>query len=444
MRTVQRHSQAGFTALEISLVLIIFGIVSVTVMSAFMMYTKQQTITKTQESLDDSRSALLEYVANFGVYPCPANPALTPTNAAYGREVRAIPGDDNSACVSGTPAVPGEDTSDAGTAPDGVLIGTVPFKTIEERLLATGIIYSNFGDYETTDGWGRKLRYAVTQDLTTSSTYNDFRGAINVVDESDVSVLDENEDANNNNTLDPGEDKNGNGIIDFGRYAHFILISHGENGRGARTRQGSLVENCALSVPIPNPAPPGTTAVNEIENCDDLDGKFLNGLRIDNNFSFNDDVVKYSFAENSNLWRFSGLGQIENTNGNRGVGIGTDQPRADSQLQVVSDIVAGNVWAVEYTSRVASDRMPAQALGGDNTAGVSAQMQCPPGQIVTSIQNNTVTCGTPFGTTPPPDMVCPLTAGGVQTVMYGMQNLAGGGIGLLCCDRTVSGSCPGL
>ena len=432
----------GFTALELSLVLIIFGIVTVTVMSAFMLYTKQQSMAKTTDSLDNSESALIEYVANFGVYPCPSNQALPPTDANYGRERRVVAGDDSSACINTLPPVPGEDSPDPDAVADMVLIGGIPFKSIEERLLANGIMYSEFGDYDTTDGWGRKLTYAVSQNLTETDTYNDFYGAINVVDENDVSLMDEAElDANGNNILEPSEDRNGNGVRDQGRYAHFTLISHGENGRGARTRQGTIVDNCVFAVAIPAPPPPGTSTVNELENCDNnIDGKFLSGLRNDNNNSFNDDIVKYAFAENANLWRFTGLDAVENTNPGR-VGIGVPTPGA--QLHIGSDLVASNMRAVEYTTRNGTAAMPPEALGGSNAAGVSASMQCPAGQVVTSIQNNTVTCGTPFGSNPPPNMTCPVTAGGIQTIMYGMQNLPGGNIGLLCCDRTIAGSCPG-
>lgn len=442
----KEKSQHGFTLVELALVLIIFGTVTSVVMGAFTLFNKQKTAEKTNDSISNSNSAIVEYVANFGVYPCPADPTLGPGDANYGRELRGgglpitDPNYDRQACITPAPVVSvlGEDSMDPGNAPDPVIIGSVPFRTIADRLLASGVMYAKFNESETVDGFGRKLTYAVSQNLTNRDTYNSFFGAIDVVDENDLSLVDENEDTNGDGVLNPGEDTNGNGILDFGQYAHFVLVSHGENGRGAYLRNGTQVAPCVLGVVLPMPLPVGTSAVNETENCDNLDAEFLSGLKNDREDSYNDDQTKFSFFVSSALWRSVGNNGVENTNpGN--VGIGTATPQ--EMFHVTSEIIANVARARAYTDRTGLNAMPPDALAGNATTAASTAMQCPAGQVATRVEGGAVTCGSPFGATPPANMLCPVV-GGVQFVMYGIQNTGGGGTSLLCCDPTAPNGAP--
>jgi prepilin-type N-terminal cleavage/methylation domain-containing protein len=452
------QTQKGFTLVELALVLIIFGLVLSAVMAGFTLYNKQATAGKTDEAMQNSDAALLEYVARFGVYPCPADPTLGPGDANYGREQRdgglapGDPGYDDADCIFPATAKLGKDSDGDGTG-DNILIGSIPSVTITERLLATNVMDSDFTDHDSTDGWGRKLTYAVTERLTDLSDYNSYEGAIGIVDENNRSVLKEAEtDGDSDGVADPAEDLNGNGILDAGRYPHFVLISHGEDGRGAYMRDGTLVENCTTTVPIPNPAPPGTAAVNQIKNCDQANGIFLSGLINESPMSYNDDIVKFSSYVESALWRYTGLGKIENTNQGF-VGIGTNTPQ--EKLHVVGEITANRTRAIGYTDRVGNNYVPPATLGGDGvTLPESVAMQCPVGEVVSSIEGQQigtdadgnpiirpkVNCHNPY--TNIPDATCPVV-GGVQYVMDGIElNPATNAAVPHCCNPTLPKTDP--
>lgn len=455
------HPDDGFTILELSFVLMIFSMIVMAVMTGFGLYSKQQAMQKTENALDHGNTALLEYVATFGAYPCPADPTLGPGDLNYGREQRVgglaytDPGYDEAACAAAS-SVLGKDV-DNTPGGEPVLYGALPAVTIAERLLQTGYLYADFSDADSADGWGRKLTYAVTASLTNRAIFNDHNGAIGIIDEHNNSLVTEREiDSNNNHKADPAEDLNGNGIIDRGRYPHFTLVSHGQNGRGAYMRNGELVEGCPASLPIPNPPPPTVTAVNEIKNCKIETGTFLSGLTNEAESSYNDDIVRFSSYVNSALWRYTGQSKIENTNTGY-VGVGTDEP--EQALHVVGQIVTGRARARAYTDRVGTSylSLPPDSIGGNGLSPASKEMQCnEPGEVVVKIEGSAtdnpvgtdangksvygprVTCAKPFGNGAPPDMTCQVV-GGIQYVMYGVTaNKTGPGYGsLLCCNPTL-------
>ncbi len=457
------YASGGFTLVELSFVLIIFGMIMLSVMTGFGLYSKQQALKQTEKSIDHSNAALLEYVATFGAYPCPADPTLGPGQLNYGREQRVggldytDPGYDDADCAVAS-SVLGKDV-DKVPGGEPVLYGALPAVTIAERLLQSGYIYADFGDVDSADGWGRKLTYAVTASLTKRSLFDGLNGAIGIIDEDNNSLVREREiDSNNNRIADPGEDLNGNGIIDRGRYPHFVLVSHGQNGRGAHMRNGTLVESCPASLPLPDPPPPTVTAVNEIKNCNIETGTFFSGLINEAESSYNDDIVKFSSYINSALWRYTGRSKIENTNVGH-VGVGTDDPQ--QALHVVGEIVTGRARARAYTDRVGTRNLvlPPDSIGGNGLTPASQEMQCDePGEVVKKIEGiksdatnpiavdangkdingPRVTCEKPFGEGPPPDMTCQ-NVDGVQYVMYGITaSKTGPGYGdLLCCDPTL-------
>ena len=462
--------EKGFTLVELALVLIVFGLIVVSVMAGFTLYNKQSILERTASAVENSNSGLFEYVGNFGVYPCPADPTARPGDANYGREMRDTtlpPSDSNydlAPCAT-TPnihEVPGADVEGDGTN-EKVLIGALPAITIAERILGTDYLYSNFSDRDSTDGWGRKLTYAVTKQLTQSSSFDDTKGAIEIVDEHDKSLVTKTEtDANGNGIVDPAEDPNGNQIFDQGHYPHFVLVSHGENGRGAYMREGTKVSDCASGTTIPTTPPVGMTAVTEIENCNHAtDGKFMSGLLTQSDLSYNDDTAKFSSYMSSALWRYTGQDKIENTNSGN-VGIGTNKP--SEALHVAGTISAERARALLYTDRVASDNinLPADAIGGNGTTPESLAMQCAnPGEVVVKIQGEKigtdaygndiirpkVTCAIPFGTNPPEDYTCPVV-GGIQYIMSGMEIKKDnpsdliGKVVPLCCDPSLPAGGP--
>jgi type II secretory pathway pseudopilin PulG len=392
--------QRGFTTFELALVIIVFGLVFTTVMQGYKLYVLQQNKEKTTEAFDVSEAAILTFKANFGRYPCPAGPSIARNAANYGREQRAGLNCTATNGVKVATAV-GVDMNNDGVD-DKIFIGSVPFDSMldPDNNPATndGIQDIPLYDGLTYDGYGRRLVYAVTDNLTRITDYNDFYGAIEVVDENNNPITTRKEDANGNGVLDAGEDSNGNGVLDAASYAHMILVSAGENGRGAYTPDGAQTEACPAALPIAV-APEIATPENETENCDN-DTIFLSGLRSDKNHSFNDDTARFMMNETSGLWTYTAGSndKVRNTNAGR-VGFGTNNPT--ERLEVAGDLRAVGSQSTQYCDPADPTRcMDPQAIGGN-----LASMQCPTGQLVVSVELNKVNCAN--GLTSPTPRTCP-------------------------------------
>lgn len=383
----------GFTTLELALVIIIFGMMTTIVMTAFKFYMLQQREAQTEQAFQVSGTALQAFVSNKRRYPCPASPTAPRGSLEYGRE--QIDADGKCTDTNGVQKAFSPRDQDRRDGPDEVFVGAVPFKTIldpdnngnQDDKVTTGIPLTDASTY---DGYGRRLTYAVTETLTDGARYNDAFGTILVVDEYDNPLVTVREDLDNDNTLDPGEDVNGNNRLDPGLYAHFVLISYGENGRGATTASGEAVENCPASVPTALPGVPQNN-VHEIENCNPTWSKFLSGLHYDSDPSFNDDTVKFQITQTSGLWTYApgSASKIMNTNGGN-VGFGTDVP--DERLDINGRLRADYLNSDKYCDINEDERcMEAAALGGDLPS-----MKCDPGEVITGIEDNQVHCTPAF------------------------------------------------
>ncbi|MGB4106495.1 MAG: type II secretion system protein [Alphaproteobacteria bacterium] len=387
----------GFTTVELAMVLIIFSMVTLTVMTGLRFYTLQQQEIQTKEAFEVSQASLHFFVATNRRYPCPASPTAARGTAAYGQEQKDAA--DNCTNTNGVRRIATTLDQNDDDVPDTILVGSVPFDSIldpdgnpatddgldvDDIPLRDGLTY---------DGYGHRLTYAVTENLTRPANYNDAWGAILVVDEFTTPLVTVTEDTNGNDALDPGEDNNGNNALDLGRYAHIALVSHGEDGTGARAANGSLVEACPMGVVIPG-IPVTDTTVSETENCDwenaAADNRFLSGLRYDDGDLENDDTIKFQTPEVSGLWNYvPGSNQrIMNTNGGR-VGFGTEDPGA--MLDVAGKLRADFVESDNYCDSGGDNCLIPQALGGD-----LPQMKCAPGKVVVSIEENKVHCEEAF------------------------------------------------
>ncbi len=407
------HKSRGFTTIELAIVIIVFGLVTTTVMLAFGLYNKQKIASDTKQALEISRQAMDEFRSMYGAYPCPADPTLTPGHADYGRESRA-PGcifpDMTCACqeIPGkVRRVDGEDTAvDTNTNADPVFVGAVPFATLVDPDRNPGggfrgVMFTPITDSTSSDGWSHKLTYEVSGNLAESDQYNARYGAIDIVDEF------------------------GNSLTDTGKFAHLALISHGENGRGSYTREGIAVENCPATLPAPDPSDVATP-VSEIENCNTT-ATVLDGLRNEKNHSYNDDVVTFLFSESADLWGYgTDITQIHNLNPGY-VGIGTNDPR--ERLEVKGDITAFETQARTFCDVTGNeaDCMPPETIGGDGLN--NASMQCPPGEVVTKIENNAVDCDPPFSTLIT-NVTCQTAPDGTQFLLKGVSTANGPE----CCD----------
>lgn len=340
-----RHSQKGFTTIEIAIVLLISGLIFVMLMNLYTKFTSRQAYHQTIENMDMVDKALTGFKSEKGYFPCPADPTLPPNHPDYGVATN---------CASFATTVNGQcspttrprlisdgslsnvictnvETREVfpGEGPEYVLIGILPFRTLSQ----TPDLTAPLPEYATFDGYGNRLTYVVTERMADQiySVENPVGvnwGAIPIFDE------------NNRMITDPASN------------VYYLLISHGEDEKGAYSEFGIQVENClgGLSVPptpgLDNPDDPSYSGdlSMQIENCDQHDGVFRSALMSlgDNNQYF-DDIVFYRNIIDTQIWQESALGgddiHLYNTN-NGFVGVGTQNPLAP--LDVEGDVVVEN------------------------------------------------------------------------------------------------------
>jgi alpha-tubulin suppressor-like RCC1 family protein/type II secretory pathway pseudopilin PulG len=217
------HSIRGYSLTELAVVLVIIGLVVGLSLSAAKTQLDVAAFKGTQERLNTIRDALQLFQKKYQRYPCPALPTDNSTSATYGQEVTA--GCDN-ACPAGL------------TCNNNAVIGAVRFRTLR---LNEELAY---------DAWDSKITYAVDKDHTVDTTFG--LGAI------------------------PVQDGNGNEITASPVLgdAIFILISHGQDGKGSYSKMGTVIEVCDATA-------------KDGENCDGDD------VFADTRFNMGDIVANY-------------------------------------------------------------------------------------------------------------------------------------------------------
>lgn len=224
---------AGFTLFEMTVVMIIAGIVLALLGATLLAYNNENRIKTTEIRSEEIQKALSRYLVANGRYPCVARRDLGADDAAFGREITTIC---NAGNVTGT--------VNAGN----VRIGAVPTRTL------------NLPDTFAADGWGRKFTFAVTKALATNGSYRSDSGVISIVNSSNVV---------------------------FFPSAHYVIVSHGATGIGARA---FTYENSGTAIE----AVPCTGAGLDAENCNDNE-VFMSTLinTTKNDPAFFDDYVFY-------------------------------------------------------------------------------------------------------------------------------------------------------
>ncbi len=404
-------NQQGFSLVELAIVMIIFGLVVSTVFLGYTIFTSSQAKDKTLLAIDETKEALFEFQISRTSYPCPASLEAGPGDPNYGREVRrppaapAVIGECDYGLGTGVFRTRGFRDTDGINGNDWILIGAVPFRTFidpdNNDPSGDNAIYPDYIEKYGFDGWNRKLTYAVSETMTNPNTFNDKNGVIDIIHENTLL-----------GTLDTDPDAS---LTDRRGIAQLVILSHGPNGKGAYSRGGTRIENCAYSVEKQADIDNGvaTTRPDETENCDFNDPYFLSALQNENKNDYYDDIVKFMIVSKNNLWQYSGkddkgtpadttddVNKVTNTNGGN-VGIGTLDPL--QRLHVEGDIQAYDVYSIEYCDSAGIDCMLPEAI-----AGKLPNMTCPnPGEVVIKIEKNSVQCANPFagaslaGTCPP-------------------------------------------
>jgi prepilin-type N-terminal cleavage/methylation domain-containing protein len=209
-----RGTDAGFSLLEISVVLGIISLITGGLLSFSSLQTERNNRNETLNKLQAIELALQRHAYVTESLPCPASRLSMPNDANYGVE--------QVGCTTGTPA----GTATAGAGINAISIGVVPTRTL------------NLPDNYMLDAWGNRITYAVIKGLTDQKgirfyTSTATNNVINIVDR-------------NNNQLN---DANPLSIVAY------VALSHGKNGRGAYTKS-AMPRIC-------------TAGFNDSQNCND-------------------------------------------------------------------------------------------------------------------------------------------------------------------------------
>jgi|TARA_R110002126_G_scaffold3263_1_gene18570 prepilin-type N-terminal cleavage/methylation domain-containing protein len=379
------RNQKGFTLLELSFVIIIIGIMLLPMLDAVDRYFTQRKLSYTKIVVKSAMDMIVEYRSNgveepFNgndyVYPCPAKRSLATTDNDFGESIDCTnlaayglnsPGD----CADGICLAlsdPPQDKDGNGND-DWVIIGGFPVTTIKEAAsdpgqdleFRTSDIFSTRMDL---DGWHNQLTYAVSFNLTQPNTIEKFwYGVISAKDEF------------------------GNDTAGISNDAHFTILSHGPDGKGAYSNGGIVTNAC------------GNTTQDD-ENCDN-DAVFVQGLGHyqGNTASFYDDFAKFSKETSLSIW--------EETQDNTGrdqlffapsgnLGINDDATPPDTALTVNGEIKVNNNILVDEicdAPKLNPDGSANTNAHCFNTALIAGDLNnCGPGQALKGLWNNAKHC----------------------------------------------------
>ncbi|MCB1840503.1 MAG: type II secretion system protein, partial [Alphaproteobacteria bacterium] len=373
-----QKKQSGFTLIEMAIVMIIFGVVVVAGLKLYDNYQTQQKNVATGASISLSSRAITDYRARFGRYPCPAPLTAARGDPDYGREGDCNPnglardgvsvGDETPASDLGAPwgkyangyyferSARMVDTDGNGTPDTRPLVvrGAIPFRDL------------NLPEDYAYDGNDYRLDYAVTQRLAVQQTFNPQQGGISIVD-----------------TQTPPQS-----LLEVADSGLFVVLSHGDDGAGAYSREGVLIQAC-----------PGGSNL-EKENCDTsaAESKFVQvAQQSPNNTNHFDDQLAFYSGTDDSLWEIAEADPADiilRQNGRVGVNIKiTSGVLPDDSMAVNGVIRAVNDYrAQQICDQNGNDCFIPDVIGGLRADG--GGMECPPGQYMDGISNAAPECQT--------------------------------------------------
>lgn len=259
--------EAGYTLLEIAIVIIALGVLVTAAVPIYNIYMKEKDAQTTRDRKSDIYYALIDYKKRMTKYPCPAS--LTAVNGDHNYGVEACPADSLAAgscedglCMEEGPArITLENPDGTSTVTTTrVIRGAVPFRAL------------GLSESKSYDGYGNRFYYVVTQRLTNATLFNENHGGIQIIDSAGNIVT--------NRTDGAGS-------------AHFFLVSGGEHASGYYGRQGRMNGTC-------------DTSTLEGENCDRTSRAVYRVSRqsaAGSNQDF-DDFASYNALREPVLWRY--------------------------------------------------------------------------------------------------------------------------------------------
>lgn len=365
-----KKGSGGFSLIELAIIMTIVGLIAASTLETYRIYMKTKVLNDTSAHKNNVSLALARFLADNGRLPCPADPGLPVGDPMAGvEECMVTPpgftctGPKNALCR--TPGA--RDTpADVNSAPDPVLIGAVPYVTL------------NIAMSESLDGWSNKFTYAVSEYLTSAATYGDSLGVINRKSwQQDIMTL----------LWSDQDAANGRLVIPMKWAFPIALVSHGPDAAGAYSYHGELIRPCA-------------TGTRDAENCDgdsDFTDEAYRVLVAGPEF-YDDPFVLTDFSRDSDKWQFGAItGSMRNKQALGRVGIGTMAPT--EELEVAGNIKLQDFWAVNYCNQAGANCFPADIIGG---TGLGCS-----GGVLTGIQNANAACQPKISTASTPPANCP-------------------------------------
>jgi prepilin-type N-terminal cleavage/methylation domain-containing protein len=349
----------GFTLLELSLVITIIGLIAIPLLQYYKIFLINEQMIKTKDNIAEAATA----IQIFGLrYPCPSDRSLSPTDANYGMEqCTGMPDCDGSGTQGICIANGNRDIDSSST------IGDIP----EEQIIIGGIPSKNFAGEAIEkmkasymiDGWGSKMTYAVgvsLSDPSKSNKNNDFNmGVIGAISEHNLPTAGVSNDA------------------------QFVIVSHGKDGAGSFTLEGTS-------------KPCSAAPVKQAENCND-DGTFMQALGAYEGAGnlYYDDASYFYTQSAGELWYVltdSGKNQSPHINNINTQNIGINTATPSEKLHVNGTIKADTIRTDAICNNDGSQCLN-PAVGNIPYSGGGSL--CPTGQIVSSIENGTTNCAFP-------------------------------------------------
>lgn len=207
--------EAGFSLIEIAVVLTIMGVL---VVSALMLGNAKQEQNKadvTRLRLDAIEDAIYRQAMLGGYLSCPAPNDVQPDDSSFG-----VATDCSTAVASGV--------SENGSGANLVRIGAVPVRSL------------NLPQEYAFDGWNNRFTYMVIRNMALQSS-SSISGYVTTSTTGVIQVLD-----GNSNQVTPATTAN---VIPY------VVISHGKDAKGAYNLKGTQAVACG-------------SATKDAENCD--------------------------------------------------------------------------------------------------------------------------------------------------------------------------------
>ncbi len=206
------EKKAGFTLIELSVVLTVLALIAGSALSIGASRIEAKKLKETNERLEDIIEGIQDFVGSQARLPCPADGSDVLTDANFGIEVRAAPLNMLDQCSNGSANYALATHLNVGAINEtDIVAGILPARTLG---LHHRYIF---------DGWQRRFTYAVDERLTWSAPLNNGGWS----DDDVIGQITINGDGGNLLTSE----------------AAVVIISHGPNGHGAwRIKGGNRLD----------------------------------------------------------------------------------------------------------------------------------------------------------------------------------------------------------